>query len=867
MSVRPRRLVHRGVVDAAGLLARAGDGEKRRVIALLTRTTRVFRTAHGVALVGDRRVDTRTTPGAALVRFGTVLSAFPLDDDELRALAAPAGSLVVVRGGDAEVVKLDATEDPSTWIDPALTLVEAMSLGVPPPAPTAAISPPTEVRAAFGSVAPKQAKEAAAVAAALRASIASPARASASTSEVAAPIAAALAALAAMVRAIALVAASLRARPSTAERRTAPTRASSRALAARPAAPSGPSIFDRLRARLADLAARALLAANLARLIGMRQSQYLREMVDMFDRGDFDDALRRAIPLGGNDDGPSHQALTVPTPRADLAIRPDVPRGAAAMSASDLVLEDLRKIYRRAFEQLDRRGEIDKAAFVLAELLRANDEAVAYLERHERYRLAAEIAEARALAPGLVVRLWFLAKDWRRATAIARRDGAFADAVVRLERSHPAEAQALRLVWADLLASGGDYAGAIVAAGTGPEARPLVRAFIERALDAGGPIAARLLARRVTLSPELFTDSVARAAEIFATEGIAGAGERAELARALVAEPEGPGINVLARPAVRATLRDRGDGLPVVPDAIVNQLLARAGDEFRADAPALLPRSTRQTIPIVTIGKDDVGATPAWDAAPLGHERTLVALGEAGVVVLARDGRVLHLFDEPAHALVMSDNGDRALALAHRGEKLYRVARLDLVGRRSEPWTEVRLARWARSFDGGTWLVDLPTVNGELATIDCLVPRFETLSRLVGLGAPRALLRPAPDRALAFVGEEPIDCLDVAVPALRLARRTRADQLPHGVMLGEGAFADIDAQGIHTIAWAARPSGDALYVRAVEETTGLVAQIDFGAATRLSARLTNANLTACDDRGRVIVIDLAARSVLRSLRV
>lgn len=53
---------------------------------------------------------------------------------------------------------------------------------------------------------------------------------------------------------------------------------------------------------------------------------------------------------------------------------------------------ELRALYRAAFQRLDAQGRIEQAAFVLAELLQANEEAVSYLERHGRLRLAAEMA-------------------------------------------------------------------------------------------------------------------------------------------------------------------------------------------------------------------------------------------------------------------------------------------------------------------------------------------------------------------------------------------------------------------------------------------------------------------------------------------
>src|SRR5947208_1315692 len=83
---------------------------------------------------------------------------------------------------------------------------------------------------------------------------------------------------------------------------------------------------------------------------------------------------------------------------------------------------------------------------------------IAFLEKHGQHRLAAELAESRDLPAGMVVRQWFLARDVRRAIRLAEERGAFADAIARLERTHRSEAQALRMLWAERLASKGDYA-------------------------------------------------------------------------------------------------------------------------------------------------------------------------------------------------------------------------------------------------------------------------------------------------------------------------------------------------------------------------------------------------------------------------
>jgi len=79
------------------------------------------------------------------------------------------------------------------------------------------------------------------------------------------------------------------------------------------------------------------------------------------------------------------------------------------------VYGELRRLYREAFHRLESQERIEEAAYLLAEVLHAHEEAVGFLERHGRFLLAAEMAEARHLPPGLVVRQWLLAGNRERA--------------------------------------------------------------------------------------------------------------------------------------------------------------------------------------------------------------------------------------------------------------------------------------------------------------------------------------------------------------------------------------------------------------------------------------------------------------------
>ncbi len=570
------RVAHAGRVLCRGFFfgPPLGEDEARaRILARFRPGATVRRTEGGLVLLLAEptwvRVD--ASPGAPLVAQAHVLSSAPLTNAELVALAAPPEALVLARAGAAVVLAPRAgdEEDPARWLDTSEVIVLGVtSLGAPPPAPRVAPAPPPlDVRAALK--APAASAELAAVRAALeqmRAGVESSAgrslaRAETSSGGMDAFARAARTALAGVARLFASVLGLFGRAASASEsasRRTSEA-ASSRALAARPAPPSGPSFLERLRARVLDVAARLLVLSRIARFFERAHAQYLSKMIDMFERGDLEDALRHAIPLGQGDGSSGPPALLPGGPRADLSISPWRAPARGAIGLGGALFEDLRTMYRRAFERLVAMGAIERAAFVLAELLGANEEAVSFLERHGKYELAAQIAEARDLPPGLVVRQWLLAGDTPRAIAIARAKGAFADAVARLERAGPPYASLavpLRLRWADVLAESGAYAAAVDVVWPVESARPLARAWIERALLVGGATAGTMLARKASL-PGTFAEVRAQVLTLFGDAEPEIDATRVAFASALAAGPATAETRVLARPAARALLAGR----------------------------------------------------------------------------------------------------------------------------------------------------------------------------------------------------------------------------------------------------------------------------------------------------------------------
>jgi hypothetical protein len=114
----------------------------------------------------------------------------------------------------------------------------------------------------------------------------------------------------------------------------------------------------------------------------------------------------------------------------------------------------------------------------------------------------------------MVIRLWFLAGEPAQAVRVARTTGAFADAVVRLDRTHPDEAKIVRLIWAGFLAEAGNYGAAVDAAWHVPEANSLILEWINRGIHLKGAIAARLMVKKIALLPASLEEVLPRVRNI-----------------------------------------------------------------------------------------------------------------------------------------------------------------------------------------------------------------------------------------------------------------------------------------------------------------------------------------------------------------
>jgi hypothetical protein len=456
-------------------------------------------------------------------------------------------------------------------------------------------------------------------------------------------------------------------------------------------------------------AARIAQWSGVAAVLGLRQDLYLKRLFGMLQRNDLDEALRHALPLGGDTAGSAGQAFGVPGRRSTLDLK-GTGGGALGIGLSATALTRLRALYRQAFERLDRAGRVDEAVFVLARLLEARQEALDYLLRHGRGVQAAELALAWDMPPATIVRLLLLAGDTHRALQVARRDDAFAAAVPLLQDSHPDLAAQLREDWGRSLVARGEWLAAVDAVWPLLQYRDRAIDWLRTAEASGNELGARALVYRAVLLPNSLDEIAGRLDALAAPE--AAADSRCALARQLLATSvQNPALDSMTALLLPSIAADRALNRNDLSGRDLDLLTNRAGDALwnadkpkwvlptRAAARRLLDGSTplRPTLPAA-------GLMRVYDAGVIAPGCYLVALGEIGAAVVDTAGVVQQRYAVPAHDLVIADNGRVALAIARR-EDVLRISRLDLITHRVSDLGSLPLQRFSRRFDGLAWSV------------------------------------------------------------------------------------------------------------------------------------------------------------------
>ena len=475
-------------------------------------------------------------------------------------------------------------------------------------------------------------------------------------------------------------------------------------------------------------------------VVGRRHRKYLEDLERKFTSGDFGEALRHALPIGGQ--GGGGLDLRVPTRRDELRLSGGSSGGGSTPYGMS-IQQHLSKMYRQAAKELEENGRIDEAAFVLSELLNSPGETVLLLERHKRYRTAAELAEARELLPEIVIRLWWLAGDKVRAVALARKLSAFEQVIKQLDDKDPEAASQFRLLWVDVLEKSGNFHGAISVGWTDPQIRPLLLNPIRKGIAAGDDWALGLQAYLVALQPseenrsafiEALTDPDSNEhARVFAAQALVEAvgtdpvADRQVCSEALRALVENP---VQTTSAFRSL-------------EVIGQ---RADPLVKADTPK--PVRSAKPSDTVVVPRLRPGVRSVGDVVALSNGTVLVALGEAGVRLVTADGRTAAEWSTPCHALVASDHDKGALVLTVR-QGVVDVHILDLTSRKMRHYGPIETSLWAQSFDGGTWVSR--DSNGRLAFYDMLTESPTVVWRELDEGSVCHALQRSPEALAAMV--------------------------------------------------------------------------------------------------------------------
>ncbi len=433
-----------------------------------------------------------------------------------------------------------------------------------------------------------------------------------------------------------------------------------------------------------------------------RENQrYLQRMMEQFEKKNWAEALRHAIPLSDENRDAlwERPGLLQARERLEFTARSQV---GSSFESSEHAFELLRATYRRAYDELLAQGRVEEAAFILGELLESTAAAVELLESHGFYEQAARLATIKGLPAALQVRLWFLADRVDMALLLARRHFAHAEAILALQSKYPDLVPAFRRAWAEDLVGAGRIGHALVVGWEARESIPEYPSWMEEALENGGFAACQALALAasdVGLSEQL--DIPQRLTDWFDDPSLLTL-ERRRTVLELLAEGRARSSNTALRAWAGRTARRvmKSSNTPFAlgdSRALANLVGLSADPWLRADTPTNLPRFAGR-LDRWSERVERRGQLPLFDVAALGDGRTLLALGQAGLAVVSAGGAIAQRFADPVHQLVAPLEGELFLTVSGGRVGTFHKERC-------RPWCRSTLDGFADAHDGYHWLV------------------------------------------------------------------------------------------------------------------------------------------------------------------
>ena len=698
-SLQPTEYVAQGCIAAAGLLF---DARRMPHEQLVTRIRAHWSPGAKLFCIGERYallwqqplyLHTKEAPAAPLLAYGSIYATAPLNPEQIERYSLHPLTLLQIDQGDFQASALDHSTrfDPAVWIDASSYSLETVKpLGRPPGKPKlGSMLMGKDNRALFKDEKLQASEEQKQIIESMKEAPAKTARRGGMGGNL-----------------LTLVISLLPTR-----RGSADSRADS---AERPY--NAPQTSESSKPSFSEIWRRYLLLSQLGRFIGRRQARYLQEMVKMFEQGDLEQALKHAIPLSDLRDALERQNSALGTPRArdNLDINFQRQRSQSAIGLSDDSESYLRQLYERNFRRLNRLGRHREAGFVLAELLKEYDRAVDYLEQKGETVMAAELAEGQQLQPAKVISQWLIAGNTTRAIRIARLTRCYAAAVSLLQNRDKTLADRLRWEFSQLHAQSGDFEQAVELAWPLRQKHPEILHWTRQAIDHGGGVGARMLARYLSLTATQ-DEYLLKAQALLSQVDEKNAMLRTEFIDTIAQLPPTPITRICARMALRCLIGEIDQGYRKHEKKRFNALLNLVDDPLLRHEARTLQLGSQLRKPTnllsqreppleyhIPAGTQSAAAQTA--VAILAKEWLLVARGESGVDIYKPDGIKVTTLAVPCHDIVTSDLGNRALLLARRNS-LWVAYKFELERLTAQRWLELDIDSYAATHDGMQWLV------------------------------------------------------------------------------------------------------------------------------------------------------------------
>lgn len=616
---------------------------------------------------------------------------------------------------------------------------------------------------------------------------------------------------------------------------------------------------------------------------GSEKEQYLGRVLKLFESEQWEQALRHAIPVlqtsTGYDSVLEHVGRL--RPRNDLVY--SARTGALSLAMFEARgREVLQETYRNSTRSLIAKGEIDYAAYVLAELLDDARAAVELLEQHERFEQAARLAELKKLPMAWQAALWYQAGESGKALTLARTHDIHAQVCQQLSsKGVPVIADRFRACWAEDLFRAGRSEEALTIGWPARRLLPSFEGWLLSAIDDGGATASQALAMAVK-EPDL-ADRVDAAFHIkawFSDHDPATWSRRRELLHQLAKSPPNrlpSGLTEWASDTARRLLKQSHGLFPLGGERELDYLVRLSEDPWlSADRPAV-PRELQNQLGIWRQSFSRRGLLPLHDALSLGNGQFLLALGETGMMVVTSQGAVTEQFSQPAYRLITSPRSD--LILVAGGHEFARFQH-----GRCIPWGFAEIDGFADTYLGFHWLV---WQGKEIFAVDLSHPPDQPWSASAVYPLPNQPLRIIPG-PLAFGVETELDtrCFSFPKGYQISIRPNDIDSDERFLLASEKNYRLTLKDGSYFFGSTRLAMSGELLEGSVRGSYGLVTTqdeeqisvgffdlsrpniqtvLEFPHARRVRVQVQGSVATVCDDQGRLVFVHLKSQKLLTEL--